>query len=101
MAVNQNKTEGEDVVTDQENDEFEKERLGREHLIELIHRISDESFTTDELDDIQKQAAEEARKYTLGAFRDIETPTEEEINATFNAFFDGYCLKAGYTYHDE
>jgi hypothetical protein len=101
MAFNQNKQEGKDMVTDQENDEFEKERLGREHLIDLIRRISDESFSEVELDDIQTRALEEARKYTLGIFKEIDMPTEEEVTTTFEAFFDGYCLKAGYTYHDE
>jgi len=89
------------MVADQENDEFEKERLERDHLVELIQRISDEAYPSDELDVVQKQATEEASKYTLGVYKDIDAPTEDDISNTFDAFYDGYCLKAGYTYHDE
>ena len=96
-----NRKEGKGLVINLQDDEFEKERLVREHLIALIQRISDDAFSSVELDAIQKQAVDEAQKYTLGVFKDIENPGEEAMAMTFDAFFDGYCLKAGYTYHDE
>jgi hypothetical protein len=78
-----NKEESEKTVADEDTDEFEKERLGRQHLIDTIQRISDESFVEEELDVVQKQAAAEARKYTLGVFKDIDTPNEIYSMLTF------------------